>query len=70
MGPFNHANATIGRAWNLLSQNLQGGSTPNESYMGTLGNWYSYSATFPENEERSPWEPLRSEEHTSELQSH
>ena len=58
MGPFNHANATIGRAWNLLSQNLQGGSTPNESYMGTLGNWYSYSATFPENEERSPWEPL------------
>ena len=58
MGPFNHANATIGRAWNLLSQNLQGGSTPGESYMGTLGNWYSYSATFPENEEKSPWEAL------------
>ena len=58
MGPFNLANATIGRAWNLLSQNLQGGSTPGESYMGTLGNWYSYSATFPENEEKSPWAPL------------
>src|SRR6266545_3750844 len=24
-GPHNHANATIGRAWSLLSQNLQGG---------------------------------------------
>src|ERR1700692_61149 len=26
MGPYNHANATIGRAYGLLSQNLQGGS--------------------------------------------
>ncbi len=58
LGPYNHANATIGRAFGLLSQNLQGGSVPGESYMGTLGNWYAYSAVFPENEERSPWEPL------------
>ncbi len=58
LGPYNHANTTIGRAYNLLSQNLQGGSVPGESYMGSLGNGYSYSATFPENEERSPWEPL------------
>jgi hypothetical protein len=58
MGPFNHANATIGRAWNLASINGQGGSTPDETYMGTLGNWYSYSATFPENEEKSPWAAL------------
>ena len=58
MGPYNHANATIGRAYALLSQNLQGGSVPDESYMGTLGNWYGYSACFPENEERSPWQPL------------
>ncbi len=58
MGPFNHANATIGRAWNLLCQNLQGGSLPGDTYMGTLGNWYSYSAAFPEADERSPWEPL------------
>lgn len=57
-GPYNHANATIGRAWNLLSQNLQGGSVPGESYMGTLGNSMSYSFAFPENEERSPWAPL------------
>jgi hypothetical protein len=58
MGPFNHANATIGRAWNLASINGQGGSTPDETYMGTLGNWYNYSAAFPENEEKSPWDPL------------
>ena len=58
MGPYNHANATIGRAYSLLSQNLQGGSVPGETYMGSLGNWYMYSACFPENEERSPWEPM------------
>ena len=58
MGPYNHANTTIGRAYNLLSQNLQGGSVPDESYMGTLGNGLAYSACFAENEEKSPWEPL------------
>ena len=58
MGPYNHANATIGRAYGLLSQNVQGGSVPGETYMGSLGNWYSYSAAFAEAEERSPWEPL------------
>ena len=59
MGPFNHANATIGRAYGLLSQNLQGGSVPGETFMGSLGNNYTYnSITFAENEERSPWEPL------------
>ena len=35
MGPYNHANATIGRAYGLLSQNLQGGSVPGETYMGS-----------------------------------
>ncbi|MCL2395002.1 MAG: hypothetical protein FWC87_09980, partial [Acidimicrobiaceae bacterium] len=30
LGPYNHANATIGRAYGLLSQNLQGGSVPGE----------------------------------------
>jgi hypothetical protein len=58
IGPYNHANVTIGRAYNLLSQNLQGGSVPDESYMGTLGNPLAYSTCFAENEERSPWEPL------------
>lgn len=59
MGPYNHANATIGRAYGLLSQNLQGGSVPGETFMGSIGNNYTYnSITFAENEERSPWEPL------------
>jgi hypothetical protein len=56
MGPYNHANATIGRAYGLLSQNLQGGSVPGVTYMGSQGNNYAYnSVTFAENEERSPW---------------
>jgi hypothetical protein len=59
MGPYNHANATIGRAYGLLSQNLQGGSEPGVSFMGSQGNNYTYNnLTFAENEERSPWEPL------------
>ena len=59
MGPYNHANACIGRAYGLLSQNLQGGSVPGLSYFGSQGNNYSFSnITFAENEERSPWEPF------------
>jgi len=59
MGPYNHANATIGRAYGLLSQNLQGGSIPGLTYMGSQGNNYAYTnITFAENEERSPWEPF------------
>jgi len=56
LGPYNHANATIGRAYGLLSQNLQGGSLPGLTYLGSMGNNYAYnSVTFAENEERSPW---------------
>lgn len=59
MGPYNHANSTIGRAYGLLSQNLQGGSEPGHTYLGSQGNNYAYnSITFAENEERSPWEPF------------
>ncbi len=58
MGPYNHANATIGRAYGLVSQNLQGGSVPGETYMGSQGNPLAYSFAFPENEEGSPWEPF------------
>ena len=62
LGPYNHANATIGRAWGLLSQNGQGGSVPGTSYMGNQGNGYAYSSlTFAENEERSPWAPFHAE---------
>jgi hypothetical protein len=59
MGPYNHANSTIGRAYGLLSQNLQGGSTPGLTYLGSQGNNYAYnSICFGENEERSPWAPF------------
>ena len=59
LGPYNHANATIGRAYGLLSQNLQGGSVPGETFVGTLGNNFAYNNfTLAENEEASPWEPL------------
>ncbi len=59
MGPYNHANATIGRAFGLFSQNLQGGSIPEVTYLGSQGNNYAYnSVTFAENEERSPWVPF------------
>jgi hypothetical protein len=58
LGPYNHANSTIGRAYSLLCQNLQGGSVPGETYMGSLGNFLAYTACFPEAEERSPWAPF------------
>ena len=59
MGPYNHANATIGRAYGLLSQNLQGGSVPGETFMGShRQQLHLQQLTFAENEERSPWEPL------------
>ena len=58
MGPYSHANATIGRAHGLASQNLQGGSVPGDTYMGSLGNPYATTFCFPENEERSPWAPF------------
>jgi hypothetical protein len=59
MGPYSHANATIGRAYGLLSQNGQGGSVPLHTYLGSQGNSYAYnSICYAENEERSPWDPF------------
>jgi hypothetical protein len=58
LGPYSRANATIGRAYGLLSQNLQGGSVLGETYMGCQGNSFAYNnVTFSENEEESPWRP-------------
>jgi hypothetical protein len=62
LGPYNHANATIGRAYSLACQNVQGGSVPGETYMGTLGNPYGYTFCFAEAEERSPWTPFHVDE--------
>ena len=59
LGPFNHANATIGRAYGLLSRNLGGGAVPGTTYLGSQGNpLNSANLCFAENEERSPWEPF------------
>jgi hypothetical protein len=60
LGPFNHANSVIGRAWTLISKNL-GGSIPGETYLGDLGNALNYNnVCFAENEEALPegWRPL------------
>ncbi len=55
LGPFNHANATIGRAYGLLSRNLGGGAVPGTTYLGSQGNPLNYSnVCFAENEEKSP----------------
>lgn len=62
LGPFNHANAAIGRAYSLLSRNLGGGAIPGVTYLASQGNPLTYNGLcFPENEERSPWEPFHVE---------
>ena len=59
LGPFNHANAAIGRAYGLLSRNLGGGAIPGRTYLGSQGNPLNYAnVCFAENEERSPWGPF------------
>jgi len=59
LGPYSRVNSAIGRAYGLGSQNLQGGSEPGVSYVGSLGSPFALTnLTFAENEERSPWEPL------------
>jgi hypothetical protein len=60
LGPFNQANAVIGRAWTLISKNL-GGSILGKSYLGDIGNNLNYNnVCFAENEEALPegWSPL------------
>jgi hypothetical protein len=61
MGPFNQANATLGRAWTLISKNLGNGGKPGINYMGSQGNNFNYNnVCFPEKEEALPpgWKPL------------
>ncbi len=61
LGPFNQNNALIGRAWTLMSINLDGGGRVGETYMGSQGNNFNYNnLCFPENEEELPpgWNPL------------
>ena len=59
VGPYAHANTTIGRAWSLLSINGGNSGKIGTTYMGTVGNPANLSnIIIAENEENSPWEPL------------
>ena len=59
MGPFNQANSVLGRAWTLMSKNLDGGGIAGETYMGSQGNIINYNnLIIPENEKDSPWTPF------------
>ena len=60
-GPFNHANASIGAAWTLVSRNLGNGGAPGRKYMGSQGQGHDYNnLCFAEREERLPsgWNPF------------
>jgi hypothetical protein len=57
LGQGNRANATIGRALQLVIRNV-GGGRPNEVDRATLGQPGKYTFCFAEDEAGSPWEPL------------
>ncbi|MDE3111013.1 MAG: hypothetical protein KGL02_13880, partial [Acidobacteriota bacterium] len=59
LGPFSHANATIGRAYALLSLNGGNCGKAGETYMGVIGNPMNYAnIIIAENEKESPWQPF------------
>jgi hypothetical protein len=59
VGPFAHANTTIGRAWSLLSINGGNCGKIGTTYTGTVGNVANaINIIIAENEEESPWEPF------------
>lgn len=57
LGQGNRANATIGRALQLVIRNV-GGGKPGGIDRATLGNPGKYTFCFAEDEEGSPWESL------------
>ncbi len=57
LGQGNRANATIGRALQLVIRNV-GGGRPGGVDRATLGNPGKYTFCFAENEDNSSWEPL------------
>ncbi len=64
LGPFNEANAVIGRSWTFISKNLGNGGAVGSTYLGVGGNPLNYSnLLFPEDEEGLPegWPPLHVE---------
>jgi hypothetical protein len=60
LGQGNRANATIGRAVQLVVRNV-GGGRPGEVDRAVLGQPGKYTFCFAEHEERSPWPPLHVE---------
>jgi hypothetical protein len=60
LGQGNRANATIGRALQLVVRNV-GGGRPGEVDRATLGQPGKYTFCFAEDETGSPWEPLHVE---------
>lgn len=63
LGQGNRANATIGRAVNLVVRNV-GGARPGAVDRATLGSPGKYTFCFAENEDDSPWESLATERGT------
>jgi hypothetical protein len=57
LGQGNRANATIGRALQLIVRNV-GGGRPGEADRATLGNPGKYTFCFAEDESDPGWEPL------------
>jgi len=57
LGQGNRANATIGRALNLIVQNV-GGGRPGEADRSTLGAPSKFTLCFAEDESDPEWEPL------------
>ena len=60
LGQGNRANATIGRALQLVIRNI-GGGRPQEVDRATLGNPGKLSYCFAEDEEDNPWDSLATE---------
>lgn len=57
LGPGVRSNATIGRAFRLILQNI-GGAIPAYMDKATMGQPGKYTFCFAENEAANPWEPL------------
>jgi hypothetical protein len=58
LGPGNRSNAVVGRALRLILFTV-GGAQPGEGDKATHGHPGKYSYVLAENEEATPWEPLR-----------
>jgi len=60
LGPGYRANATIGRAVNLLLRNV-GGSYPGTTSKSVFGQGGRFTCCFAEDDDANPWEPLHVE---------